>query len=148
MRWYAFCSLLVRSLFCTCPVCIRSCSVDLIHDRTTTGHATDVTYVQRTIPDKNVLSISHALRLRFTRYKSVTSTVISVNWTLFVLYMCVNLAVIVRFMRPIHRSREHRAAAGDAFRHRITFCRNFSIRLASVNAIRCSVTDTLAASLI
>ena len=42
MCWYAFCSLLVCSLFCTCPVWIRSFPVDLIYGRTTNGHAADV----------------------------------------------------------------------------------------------------------
>ena len=99
MRWYAFCSLLVRSLFCTCPVRVRSCPVDPIHGRTTNGQAADVTYVKRTITRKNVLSVLHALRVGFVRYKSVTSTVKSVNCTSFIRYMCVDHSVIVRFVQ-------------------------------------------------
>ena len=64
---------------------------------------------------KNVLSVAHALHFRFTRYLSVTRTVMSVNWPLIVLCMSGNRAVIVRFMRSIHRSREPRGAAGTTF---------------------------------
>jgi hypothetical protein len=56
---------------------------------------------------KNVLSVLHSLRVRFVRYKSVTSTVKSVNCTSFIRYMCVDRSVIVRFvrfMRPVQRS--------------------------------------------
>ena len=49
MRWHAFCSGLVRSLSCTCPVRIRWCPVDLIHSRTTTQHAMGQPDVFRTL---------------------------------------------------------------------------------------------------
>ena len=82
---------------------------------------------------KNVLSGSHALHLRFTRNKSVTSTVISVNRPFIIRYTS---GVIVRFSRymsgartiiallpgsiPIARTLSGR---GDKFCHRITkFC--------------------------
>ena len=41
MHWHAFCLDLVRSLSCTCPVCIRWCPVDLNRGQTTTWHAAD-----------------------------------------------------------------------------------------------------------
>ena len=52
IRWmyvsYLFCPLLVRFLFCTCPVLICWCPVDPIRNRTSTGHVTDQTEVFRT----------------------------------------------------------------------------------------------------
>ena len=53
--------------------------------------------------------------LSFTRYLSVTRTVMSINFLLIVLHMSGNRAVIVRFIRSKHRSREPRAAAGTTF---------------------------------
>ena len=55
MRWHVFCSGLMCSLSCTCPVHIRWCPVDLIRGRTTTWHATGQPVVFRC----NSLSCPH-----------------------------------------------------------------------------------------
>ena len=49
MCWHALCSELVRSLSCTCSVCIGWCLVDLIRSRTTTWHSMGHSEVFRTL---------------------------------------------------------------------------------------------------
>ena len=91
---------------------------------------------------KNVLSVSHPLHLRFSRNKSVTRTVISVNRPFIVRYISGKRAFFPVHFRyscghclasmpyiPIARASSGR---GDKFYHRITkFCTNFD-RLPSV----------------
>ena len=89
-------------------------------------------------------TIAHALHFLFTRYLSVTRTVMSVNLPLIVLYMFSNRAVIVCLMRSIHRSREPRARTGTTFITGLVSVAIFlsvSIRVTSVYAVRIGVTD-------
>ena len=87
---------------------------------------------------KNVLSVSHALHLRFSRNKYVTRTVISVNRPFITRYISVKCAffslhvwyscghcLASRLHIPLVRASSGR---GDKFCHRITnFCKFLSV---------------------
>ena len=80
----------------------------------------------------NVLSVSFTVHIRFVRYTSVTRPLVdrslSVTCPVRMRYSCV-LCAPYTFVDDLHRHR-------DDFHHRITIFCIFSVRSASVNAIR------------
>ena len=87
----------------------------------------------------NVLSVAYTVHIRFVRRTSVAHTAKYVSWPLFVRYLSVAYALLMRFTRSLHVSRRpssppRQLSSPDD--HRINIFCIFSVRSASVTHIR------------